>query len=126
MQECSAPTQTIRLHIIDYKSTESIITPHSAEKNNAKPQISIYSLTRLKGNVAYRLENNADGSYYLVFDISGTDELEIKVGEFQADTLKIETKYATQGCCGNLSLVKVQVNGSPITPPANNVIVIRK
>lgn len=126
LQECSAPAQIIRLHIIDYKSTESLIKPNSNEKNAINPHVRIYSLTRLKKDIEYRLERNKDGSYYIVFEVYGTDELEVKVDDLQTDTLKIETKYTTQECCGSLNIVKLQVNDSNITPPADNVIVLKK
>ncbi len=121
-QECSAPSQTIRLHIIDYKSTESLIKPNAATSHN----ISIYSLIRFKKDIEYRLEHNKDGSYQIVFEIYGTDELKIKINNLQTDTLKIETKYSAQECCGSLNIVKLQVNGSTITPPADNIIVLKK
>ncbi|MFD1631670.1 hypothetical protein [Pseudopedobacter beijingensis] len=116
-KECDPPSETIRLSIVDSKdNSKSLIQESSASR------IVLYSPLKKK-EIPYVVEANSN---YLVFQIYGTEEIEIKSGETVLDSIRLETKFINDGCCGSLSLVKIAVNNADISIPENRVIVLKR
>ncbi|ADY53048.1 hypothetical protein Pedsa_2503 [Pseudopedobacter saltans DSM 12145] len=120
LTECGSVSQTLRLSIVEEEGNSSYLISQSKQKGDI--QLQLYSL-RLKKEIPYTIEK---GTNYISFQIIGSDEIEVRLNGNLEDTIKIETRYIKDDCCGGLEIVKLSVNNSFINKPENSIIVIKK
>lgn len=121
LEECNNASKTLKLNIVEEESNLSFLASNQKNQENALP-LKIYS-KRLKKELPYSIEK---GTNYIVFDIIGSDEIEVWISNKLEDTIKLETKYIKDECCGILDIVRLHVNDAYIANPDGYLIVIKK
>ncbi|WP_304066477.1 hypothetical protein [Pedobacter glucosidilyticus] len=118
---CAAPAQNLRLKITD-RGLNSLIFNSSKQQ---QADLSIYSF-RLKENISFKIDSTVSTTRYISFQTAISDEFIIKVGTVLSDTLKVETKFIDQDCCGTLQITKLSFNNKVLPLTADNTIIWEK
>lgn len=118
---CAPPTQNLRLKITDKGLSNLIFNTGRLQQAD----LSIYSF-RLKENISFNVDSTISTTRYISFKTSISDEFIIKVGTVLSDTLKVETKFLDQDCCGTLQITKLSFNNKVLPLTADNTIVWEK
>jgi hypothetical protein len=118
---CAPPTQNLRLKITDKSLSNLIFNTNRLQRTD----LSIYSF-RLKENISFNVDSTISTTRYISFKTSISDEFIIKVGTVLSDTLKVETKFLDEDCCGTLQITKLSFNNKVLPLTADNTIVWEK
>lgn len=118
---CAPPTQNLRLKITDKSLSNLIFNTNRLQRTD----LSIYSF-RLKENISFNVDSTVSTTRYISFKTSISDEFIIKVGTVLSDTLKVETKFLDEDCCGTLQITKLSFNNKVLPLTADNTIVWEK
>lgn len=122
---CATPSQSLRLKIVDAKSNIDLIFNQGRKLSDLR----IYSF-RLKNNIDFNVDSTDKNNPYVVFNTSISDEFKVSLGDLPPDTVKVETRFVNEDCCGRLEITSLSANKSlqPLgfNSVLSNIIIIKK
>lgn len=110
--DCAQPSKTFNVHILD-KSDSSDLLFGSTSKYLLS-DVKIYS-SRLKKNIDLSVDSTNKSNKFIKFQTYGTDEFVIHFASTKSDSLKVETKFIAESCCGKLDISNLKLNNQTIS-----------
>lgn len=119
---CAAPSQNFKLKILDIKTNADLIFAPDRKLSDLK----IHSF-RFKKDIDFGVDSTDKTNRYIIFSTSVSDEFRITLGSLSSDTVKVETRFVDEDCCGRLEITSLTAS-LPLsfnTLPSN-IIIIKK
>ncbi|MEO5910731.1 MAG: hypothetical protein ABIP95_07565 [Pelobium sp.] len=108
---CTQASKTFNIHILDKSNSSDLI--FGSNPKYRFNDVKIYS-TRLKKNIDLSVDSTDKSNKFIRFETFGTDEFVIYFASTTPDSLKVETKFIAESCCGKLDITNLNLNNQSI------------